>query len=119
MAKHIDSFFAQPHNLEVIDNLRSAGVTWPEAEPVAEDELLLAGKVYVLTGTLEQMGRSEAKAYLQELGAKVSGSVSKKTDCLVAGAAAGSKLKKAQDLEIEILTEQQFVDFLKIQGIEV
>ena len=119
VAKHIDSFFAQPHNLEVIDNLRSAGVTWPEAEPVAEDELLLAGKVYVLTGTLEQMGRSEAKAYLQELGAKVSGSVSKKTDCLVAGAAAGSKLKKAQDLEIEILTEQQFVDFLKIQGIEV
>ncbi|NRA15641.1 MAG: NAD-dependent DNA ligase LigA [Oceanospirillaceae bacterium] len=119
VAKHIVSFFAQPHNLEVIDNLRSAGVTWPEAEPVAEDELLLAGKVYVLTGTLEQMGRSEAKAYLQELGAKVSGSVSKKTDCLVAGTAAGSKLKKAQDLEIEILTEQQFVDFLKTQGVEV
>ncbi|MCJ8298200.1 MAG: NAD-dependent DNA ligase LigA [Pseudomonadales bacterium] len=119
VAKHIVSFFAQPHNLEVIDNLRSAGVTWPEAEPVVEDELLLAGKVYVLTGTLEQMGRSEAKAYLQELGAKVSGSVSKKTDCLVAGAAAGSKLKKAQDLEIEVLTEQQFVDFLKTQGVEV
>ena len=119
VAKHIASFFAQTHNLEVINNLRSAGVTWPEAEPVAEDELLLAGKVYVLTGTLEQMGRSEAKAHLQELGAKVSGSVSKKTDCVVAGAAAGSKLKKAEDLGIDVLTEQQFVDFLKTQGVEV
>ena len=119
VAKHIVSFFAQAHNLEVIDNLRSAGVNWPEAEPIAEDELLLAGKVYVLTGTLEQMGRSEAKAHLQEMGAKVSGSVSKKTDCVVAGAAAGSKLKKAEDLGIQVLTEQQFVDFLRTQGIEV
>jgi len=119
VAKHIASFFAQTHNLEVINNLRSAGVTWPETEPVAENELLLAGKVYVLTGTLEQMGRFEAKAHLQELGAKVSGSVSKKTDCVVAGAAAGSKLKKAEDLGIDVLTEQQFVDFLKTQGVEV
>ncbi|EPJ50943.1 MAG: DNA ligase [Osedax symbiont Rs2] len=119
VAKHIVSFFAQTHNLQVIDSLRSAGVTWPEAEPIAEDELLLAGKVYVLTGTLEQMGRSEAKAHLQEMGAKVAGSVSKKTDCVVAGAAAGSKLKKAEDLGIEVLTEQQFVDFLRTQGIEI
>lgn len=119
VAKHLASFFAQEHNLAVIDSLRKAGVNWPEAEPVADEELALAGKVYVLTGTLELMGRSEAKAHLQELGAKVSGSVSKKTDCVVAGAAAGSKLSKAQDLGIEVLTEQEFVVFLQSLGVVV
>lgn len=119
VAKHIARFFAQPHNLEVIDALRQAGVTWPEAEPVESGELPLEGKTYVLTGTLEQMGRSEAKAFLQELGAKVSGSVSKKTDCVVAGAAAGSKLKKAQDLEIAVMSEAEFIEFLKAHGITV
>jgi DNA ligase (NAD+) len=119
VAKHIASFFAQPHNIEVINALRETGVNWQEAEPVAADELALAGKTYVLTGTLELMGRSEAKAHLQELGAKVSGSVSKKTDCVVAGSAAGSKLAKAQDLGIEVLTEIEFVDFLKSLGVVV
>ncbi len=117
VAKHIARFFAQAHNLEVIEALRAAGVTWPEAEPLDVGELPLAGKIYVLTGTLEQMGRSEAKVFLQELGAKVAGSVSKKTDCVVAGAAAGSKLKKAQDLEIEVLTEPEFIEFLKVHGV--
>jgi len=119
VAKHIASFFAQPHNIEVINALRAAGVNWQEAEPVAADELALAGKTYVLTGTLELMGRSEAKAHLQELGAKVSGSVSKKTDCVVAGASAGSKLAKAQDLGIEVLTEVEFVEFLKGLGVTI
>jgi DNA ligase (NAD+) len=119
VAQHISHFFAQPHNLEVIESLRAAGVVWPEQEPVASNELTLTGKTYVLTGTLEQMGRSEAKAYLQDLGAKVSSSVSKNTDCVVAGAAAGSKLKKAEDLNIEVLSEQQFIDFLKHQGVNV
>jgi len=119
VAKHIASFFAQPHNISVINALREAGVNWSEAEPKAEDGLALAGKTYVLTGTLEMMGRSEAKAHLQELGAKVSGSVSKKTDCVVAGAAAGSKLSKAQDLGIEVLTEVEFVEFLKTLGVVI
>jgi DNA ligase (NAD+) len=117
VAKHIARFFAQKHNLEVIEALRLSGVTWPEAEPVEAGELPLVGKIYVLTGTLEKMGRSEAKVFLQELGAKVAGSVSKKTDCVIAGAAAGSKLKKAQDLEIEVLTELEFIDFLKNYGV--
>jgi DNA ligase (NAD+) len=119
VAQHISHFFAQPHNLEVIDSLRAAGVVWSEQEPVASNELILTGKTYVLTGTLEQMGRSEAKAYLQDLGAKVSSSVSKNTDCVVTGSAAGSKLKKAEDLNIEVLSEQQFIDFLEEQGVNV
>ncbi len=117
VAKHIASFFSQAQNLAVIDSLRAAGVHWPEAEPIVEAELSLANKVYVLSGTLEQMGRAEAKAHLQELGAKVAGSVSKKTDCVVAGTAAGSKLTKAQDLGIEILTEVEFIEFLKAQNV--
>ncbi|EPJ46674.1 MAG: DNA ligase [Osedax symbiont Rs1] len=117
VAKHLASFFSQAQNLAVIDSLRTAGVNWPEAEPIAEAELSLANKVYVLTGTLEQMGRAEAKAHLQELGAKVAGSVSKKTDCVVAGTAAGSKLTKAQDLGVEILTEVEFIAFLKAHNV--
>ncbi|MFT5708805.1 MAG: DNA ligase (NAD+) [Oceanospirillaceae bacterium] len=117
VAKHIVCFFSQAHNLEVIARLQAAGVIWPEAEPAPITELPLANKVYVLTGTLELMGRSEAKAHLQELGAKVSGSVSKKTDCVVVGSAAGSKLKKAQDLELAILTELEFINFLKDLGV--
>ena len=117
VAKHIARFFAQTHNLEVIESLRKAGVSWPEAEPAEVGELPLEGQTYVLTGTLEQMGRTEAKVFLQELGAKVAGSVSKKTDCVVAGAAAGSKLKKAQDLEIEVLSEPEFIEFLKGHGV--
>ncbi|MEM5528668.1 NAD-dependent DNA ligase LigA [Gammaproteobacteria bacterium AS21] len=119
VAKHIASFFAQTQNLQVIERLREAGVNWPESEPVAADTLALAGKVYVLTGTLQLMGRAEAKAYLQELGAKVSGSVSKNTDCVVAGEAAGSKLKKASDLGVKVLTEAEFVLFLQGLGINV
>ncbi|MGB1239932.1 MAG: NAD-dependent DNA ligase LigA, partial [Pseudomonadales bacterium] len=113
VAKHIVNYFSVQANLDEIKALQGAGVHWDEAAPAQADELPLAGKTYVLTGTLEQMGRSEAKDILQSLGAKVSGSVSKKTDCVVAGAAAGSKLTKAQDLGIEVLDEQAFIDFVK------
>ncbi|RLV58833.1 NAD-dependent DNA ligase LigA [Parashewanella curva] len=105
VATHIEHFFAQSHNLEVIDALLAAGIHWPQIEEVAEDAQPLKGQTWVLTGTLTQMGRSDAKAKLQLLGAKVAGSVSKKTDCVVAGDAAGSKLVKAQELGIKILDE--------------
>ncbi|WP_133406393.1 NAD-dependent DNA ligase LigA [Parashewanella tropica] len=112
VAKHIEHFFAQPHNLEVVEALLAAGIHWSEVEEVAEDEQPLKGQTWVLTGTLTQMGRSEAKAKLQLLGAKVAGSVSKKTDCVVAGDAAGSKLAKAQELGIKVLDEEGLLAFL-------
>ncbi|WP_076414807.1 NAD-dependent DNA ligase LigA [Shewanella sp. UCD-KL12] len=105
VALHLAHFFAQPHNLDVVDSLIEAGVNWPEIEEVAEEALSLKGQTWVLTGTLTQLNRSDAKAQLQALGAKVAGSVSKNTDCLVAGEASGSKLTKAQDLGIKILDE--------------
>ena len=106
VAQHLTHFFAQPHNLEVVDSLIEAGVNWPVIEEVAEEALSLKGQTWVLTGTLTQLNRNDAKAQLQALGAKVAGSVSKNTSCLVAGEAAGSKLTKAQDLGIKILDEE-------------
>jgi len=105
VAQHLTYFFAQPHNLEVVDNLVQAGIHWPEIEEVAEEALSLKGQTWVLTGTLTKLNRNDAKAKLQALGAKVAGSVSKNTDCLVAGEAAGSKLTKAQDLGVKVLDE--------------
>ena len=112
VAKNIVSFFAEEHNQQIVDNLISAGVNWPEIEVKADDELPLKDKTFVLTGTLSQMGRSEAKAKLQLLGAKVSGSVSAKTDYLVAGEKAGSKLAKATELGINILSEDDMIALL-------
>ena len=105
VAQHLTHFFAQSHNVEVVDRLIEAGVNWPVIEEVAEESLSLKGQTWVLTGTLTKLNRNDAKAQLQALGAKVAGSVSKNTDCLVAGEAAGSKLTKAQDLGIKILDE--------------
>ncbi|UTV27060.1 NAD-dependent DNA ligase LigA [Photobacterium atrarenae] len=114
VAEHIVNFFREAHNLEVIQALRDVGVNWPAIEKPADDvELPLDGKTVVLTGSLSLLTRSEAKAALQEMGAKVTGSVSKKTDLLVAGEAAGSKLTKAQELGIEIWDEQALVDFMQ------
>ncbi len=111
VAKHIHGFFAQPHNREVIERLRAEGVKWPEvARPSAEQQPLL-GQTFVLTGTLA-MSRDEAKQALQALGAKVAGSVSKKTTVVVAGEAAGSKLTKAEQLGVEIWDEARLRQLL-------
>jgi len=106
VAKSIATFFKQDHNLEMIQRLLDAGIHWPEIIPIAEDELTLKDKVIVITGTLNNYSRNELKAQLQALGAKVTGSVSKKTDILIAGEKAGSKLTKAQELGIRIIDEE-------------
>ena len=121
VAKHILSFFSEEHNQVIIEQLRKVGVNWPEAEPVSaaeSAELPLAGKVYVITGTLNEMGRDDAKQYLHALGGKVTGSVSAKTDCLVAGEKAGSKLTKAESLGITILDEAGFIQLLRDSGVQ-
>jgi len=105
VAQSIHTFFQQPHNREVVEQLRACGVTWPEGLPAPRALLPLAGKTFVITGTLPTLGREDAKAMLEAAGAKVAGSVSKKTDYLVAGAEAGSKLAKARELGIAILDE--------------
>ncbi|WP_299005944.1 NAD-dependent DNA ligase LigA [uncultured Shewanella sp.] len=112
VAQHLVHFFSQPHNIEVIDKLIEAGVNWPAIEAVDEAALPLKGQTWVLTGTLTQLNRNDAKAQLQALGAKVAGSVSKKTDCLVAGEAAGSKLTKAQDLGVKVIDEAELIAVL-------
>ncbi|WP_159738158.1 NAD-dependent DNA ligase LigA [Vibrio atypicus] len=114
VASHITAFFAQERNQRVVDDLIEQGVNWPDIQE--KDEATpqpLAGKTVVLTGSLSQLSRGDAKAALQDLGAKVTGSVSKKTDILFSGENAGSKLAKAQDLGIEIRTEQDLIDLLK------
>ena len=117
VAQHVFNFFKEEHNLEVISALLDAGVHWPKIEKLALDELPLAGQVYVLTGTLNVMDRNTAKAKLQSLGAKVSGSVSAKTDCLVAGEKAGSKLTKAQDLGVKVINEDEMLAmFAQLEG---
>lgn len=113
VASHVVIFFKQEHNREVVDQLVECGVQWPAIEAVELDLLPLAGKTIVLTGTLTQMGRGEAKEQLQKLGAKVAGSVSKKTDLVIAGEAAGSKREKAESLGIEILDESGLIDLLE------
>lgn len=105
VAQSIHTFFQQPHNREVVEQLRAAGVTWEEGEPQAAATLPLAGKTVVLTGTLPTLSRDEAKDLLEAAGAKVAGSVSKKTSYVVAGAEAGSKLDKAQELGVPVLDE--------------
>lgn len=112
VAKHVSSFFAEPHNTDVVNALIEQGIHWPQLTPPSEDSQPLAGLTYVLTGTLNELNRNDAKARLQALGAKVSGSVSAKTDALIAGEKAGSKLTKAQDLGIEILTEDGLIALL-------
>jgi DNA ligase (NAD+) len=116
VAARIAHFFAQPHNREVIAALRSHGVHWPEGPPQRAQEGPLAGKTVVLTGGLASMTRDEAGAKLEALGAKLSGSVSKKTSIVVAGDAAGSKLAKAQELGLEIWDEAQLLAFLQASG---
>ena len=112
VAARIAHFFAEPHNREVIAALRANGVHWKEGAPQRSAEGPLAGQTVVLTGGLAAMSRDEAGDRLEALGAKVSGSVSKKTSFVVAGEAAGSKLAKAQELGIEIWDEERLLAFL-------
>jgi DNA ligase (NAD+) len=115
VAQSIAQFFAEPHNREVIEQMRAAGVHWPEHEPAAVPSAgPLAGKTFVLTGTLSSLSRDEAKDQIEAAGGKVSGSVSKKTDYVVAGAEAGSKLIKAEELGIAILDQAQLMKLLKV-----
>ncbi len=112
VAAHIHAFFQQPHNLEVINKLLAAGLHWPDVE-VTETVLPLSGQTVVLTGTMETLSRDQAKERLQALGAKVAGSVSKKTSFVVAGAEAGSKLTKAEELGVEVMDEAGLLALLQ------
>ncbi|MBL4581365.1 MAG: NAD-dependent DNA ligase LigA [Gammaproteobacteria bacterium] len=113
MAEHIRVFFSNKSNVALIEKLQGSGVTWPVIEASYDDSAKpLLGETYVLTGSLEKMPRNEAKAMLIALGAKVAGSVSKNTSCVVAGPGAGSKLAKAEELGIKVLDEEEFIALL-------
>jgi len=109
VANRILAFWHEPHNVAVVNDLIAQGVHWETVETKEVTENRFKGKTVVLTGTLTQMGRNEARALLQDMGAKVSGSVSAKTDFVIAGDAAGSKLTKAQELGVTVLTEEEFL----------
>ncbi|MGB2172707.1 MAG: NAD-dependent DNA ligase LigA [Porticoccaceae bacterium] len=111
VAGHIVEFFRNPDNLSIVEALRNFGVQWKDIDQTAQS-LPLKGQTWVLTGTLETMSRAEAKDRLQQFGAKVAGSVSAKTHAVVAGPGAGSKLKKAQALDIQVLSEESLIEFL-------
>ncbi len=117
VAESIAAFFAEAHNREVIDGLRAAGVHWPEGQPESAGPQVLAGKTLVLTGTLPSLKRDEAKAMIEAAGGKVAGSVSKKTDYVVAGEEAGSKLEKALELGVAVIDEAELLKLLE-QGVQ-
>ena len=113
VAARLRTFFDEKHNVDEISRLQQYGVTWPELDPVqTKADGALSGKTFVITGTLPTMTRDEAKDLIRSLGGKVAGSVSKKTDYLVAGEKAGSKLAKAEQLGISVLSESDLVQFL-------
>lgn len=110
-AASVQQFFTHPHSLEVVNSLREQGIVFPEKEVSAQSDSL-AGDTYVLTGTLTDMSRDQAKAQLQELGAKVTGSVSKKTTAVFAGESPGSKVTKAQELGVPVYDEAELLKLL-------
>jgi DNA ligase (NAD+) len=112
VAQSICTFFDQPHNREVVEQLRACGVTWTEGEPAERAPQPLAGLTLVITGTLPTLGRDEAKDKVEAAGGKVAGSVSKKTDYVVAGTEAGSKLTKALELGVKVIDENQLMELL-------
>jgi DNA ligase (NAD+) len=112
VAESIHTFFQQPHNREVVEQLRACGMSWTEGEPAQQTQLPLVGQTFVITGTLPNLSRDQAKDLLEAAGAKVAGSVSKKTHYLVAGAEAGSKLDKAKELGVAILDEAALMALL-------
>jgi DNA ligase (NAD+) len=113
VAQSLRTFFDQAHNREVVEQLRACGVHWQESAPGARLDLPLAGHTYVITGTLPTLSREQAQALLEEAGAKVAGSVSKKTTGVIAGEAAGSKLDKAVALGIPVLDEAGLFELVK------
>ncbi len=113
VAGHVAAFFREPHNREIIKRLRDNGVRWPTGRPRERAAQPLAGQSFVLTGALESMTRDDAKTRLQALGARVTGSVSAKTSCVVAGADPGSKLAKARELGIEVIDEAGLLALLE------
>ena len=115
VAQSLRTFFDQPHNREVVEQLRACGLTWAEGEPAVQAPKPLTGKTFVITGTLPTLGRDEAKDLLEAAGAKVAGSVSKKTDYLLAGADAGSKLDKARELGVAVIDEAQMQSLIAVQ----
>jgi DNA ligase (NAD+) len=117
VAHSLRTFFDQPHNREVVEQLRACGVTWTEGEPLTGASLPLTGQTFVLTGTLPTLSRDQAKDMLEALGAKVAGSVSKKTHGVVAGAEAGSKLDKAQELGIPVMDEEGLLALVASHGV--
>jgi DNA ligase (NAD+) len=113
LAQSIRQFFAEPHNREVIAQLRAAGVTWPESTPRRAPAGKLTGLTFVLTGTLPTLSRDEAKELIERHGGKVAGSVSKKTHYVVAGAEPGSKRDRADELGVPVLDEKQLRELLR------
>jgi len=116
LAASIARFFAEPHNREGVEQLRAAGVHWPEGLPRARTPGALAGRTFVLTGTLPSLSRDQAKALIEEAGGKVAGSVSKKTDYLVAGEEAGSKLARAKELGVAVIAEGALLELIARRG---
>jgi DNA ligase (NAD+) len=112
VAQSIRTFFAQPHNREVVEQLRACGLTWEEGAAGSDAPKPLAGKTFVLTGTLPTLSRDDAKALIEAAGGKVAGSVSRKTNFVVAGAEAGSKLDKALELGVPVLDEAGLKEML-------
>ncbi|MDD1630511.1 MAG: helix-hairpin-helix domain-containing protein, partial [Methylococcaceae bacterium] len=108
-ANNVVNFFKDEKNREIVEKIIKAGVHWEHEDYEPVQQQTLAGQTWVLTGTLQQMTRDEAKTFLESLGAKVAGSVSKKTTCVVAGQDAGSKLDKAQSLGVKVMDEAAFL----------
>jgi DNA ligase (NAD+) len=108
-ANNVVNFFKDKKNQQIVEKIINAGVNWEDEDHEPAKQQILAGQTWVLTGTLQHMTRDEAKAYLESLGAKVAGSVSKKTTCVVAGQDAGSKLDKAQSLGVKVIDEAEFL----------
>jgi DNA ligase (NAD+) len=115
VAQSIRDFFGEPHNVQVVEQLRAAGIEWERAVPARLAAGPAAGRTFVLTGTLPSLTREAAAALIESHGGKVSGSVSRKTDYVVAGADAGGKLEKARQLGVNILDEDQLLALLQTE----
>jgi len=113
VAASVAHFFAEPHNRDVIAALVAAGVHWKEITPQRAATGAAAGRTFVLTGTLPNLTRDQARERIEAAGGKVAGSVSKKTDYVVAGAEAGSKLERAQELGVAVIDEDGLIELLK------